>query len=305
MGSSRFLAMAGVAWCCYAVSARAQTEPSPVAPAAPAPREADAAPSREQCLARHEQAQDAKLAGKLLTARSALRECSAAACPTLVSRDCVAWLSDVEQQMPSVIFRAVKDGADVVTIRVSEEGQQLTASITGTPLELDPGPHRFVAELPGFPAQSATYVLQAGDKARVVRFDFASPSAATATPAPSPPPPQLWRPIPTVTYVLSGVTLTATVMAGVFGGLALGKRSDVEKECAPLCSARDVSGVKNLALASDISLAVALLGAGATIFTYVTRPSVPVEPDHARRSPASPELHVALNGLGLAAGGRF
>ena len=38
--------------------------------------------------------------------------------------------------------------------------------------ELDPGPHHFAAELPGLPVQEGTYVLQAGDKNRVVTFDF-------------------------------------------------------------------------------------------------------------------------------------
>ena len=206
MGSLRFLALAGVAWCCGTVPARAQ---APVQ---------DAAPSREQCLAQHERAQDDRLAGKLVEARSALRECSAAACPTLVSRDCVSWLADVEQQMPSVIFRAAKDGQDVVSLRVSEAQRLLTSTLTGTPLELDPGAHHFVAELPGFPAQSGTYVLQAGDKARVIRFDFVTPAAPTPAAAPpAAPPPAMWRPVPTITYVLAGATLTATVVGSVLG----------------------------------------------------------------------------------------
>jgi hypothetical protein len=256
-------------------------------------------------VAHHEQAQDDKLAGKLLKAQSALRECSAATCPALVSRDCVAWLADVAQQIPSVIFRAAKDGEDVVALRVTEDQQLLTETLTGTPLELDPGPHHFVAELPGFPAQTATYVLQAGDKGRVIRFDFVTPKPA-ASPAPSPPAaaptPELWRPVPETTYVLAGVTVVAAAVGGVLGGLALAKRSDVEGRCAPLCTDRDVRGVKGLALASDISFALAIVGAGATVYSYVMRPSVAVD---AKRAPAARELHVALGVRGLVAGGSF
>jgi len=174
--------------------------------------------------------------------------------------------------------------------------------------ELDPGPHHFVAELPGFPAQEATYVLQAGDKARVVRFEFTSakPSVVSGPPPPAtapPSPPLEHRPIPTLSYVLGGVTLTATVTGAVLGGLALARRSEVQNDCAPLCPERDVRSVQHLALAADVAFAVALLGAGATVFSYVTRPSVPVTESAA----ASPPLRfrVLWTGWGLAAAGSF
>jgi hypothetical protein len=297
MGSfERFLARAGVAWCSVSTLARAE-----------APTESRAL-TRAECLADHEQAQDARLAGRLLSARLALRECSATVCPALVSRDCVQWLSEVEQQIPSVIFRAVKDGEDVVALRVREGKALLTDSITGSPLELDPGPHHFVAELPGFPAQDATYVLQAGDKGRVVRFDFVSPQAAVATSKPpvSAPlalPAPEHQPIPTLSYVLGGVTLSATVAGAVFGGLALAKRKDVQRACAPLCQDQDLDGVKGLALASDIAFAVALLAGGATVYSYVTRPSVSPSASSAGVLPTT--LRVAWTGFGVAAAGSF
>lgn len=298
MGSlARFLARAGVAWCTLCAVARAE-EPTAETP------------SRAQCLGFHEQAQDARLAGQLLSARRLLRECSAATCPPLVSRDCVDWLAELEQQVPSVIFRAAKDGEDVVTLKISEGDKLLADSITGTPLELDPGPHHFVAELQGFAPQDATYVLQAGDKGRVVRFDFNSPKPAAAPEAASPPPaappaPTLQPgPIPTLTYALGGATLAAAMSGSVFGALALGKHKSVEQRCAPLCLDSDVRGVKQLALASDISFALALVGAGATLYTYATRPEVPAHAAAAVLPPA-PQVSLVWTGLGLAAGGDF
>jgi len=302
MGSiARILAGAGMAWCSLCALARA--EQPPAAPAAVA----TPAPSRAECLSYHEQAQDARLAGHLLAARRTLRECSATACPPLGSRDCVGWLTEVEQQIPSVIFRAVKDGEDVVTLKISEGQQLLTDSLTGTPLELDPGPHHFVAELAGFAPQDATYVLQAGDKNRVVRFDFASPKpvpivAGSAKPKPPRSPPQP-RPVPRLSYGLGGATLAATVAGSVFGVLALSKRERVEQRCAPLCRDSDVSGVKELALASDISFALALLGAGATVYSYVSRPEVP--PQASAFAPSGARWSVAWTGLGAAARGTF
>jgi len=306
MGSiARFVAHASVAWCTLCALARAE-EPAPPSPPASA-----RPPTRAECVAHHEQAQDARLAGQLLSARSALRECSAAACPALVSRDCVGWLSEVELQIPSVIFRAVKDGEDVVTLKVSEGQALLTSTLTGSPLELDPGPHHFVAELAGFAPQDATYVLQAGDKGRVVRFDFVSPKPApsavappAAKPNPQLVPPALPRPIPTLSYALGGVTLAAAASGSVFGVLALSKHKSVEQRCAPLCRDNDVRGVRELALAADISFAIALLGAGATVYSYAERPEVPPR-SAGVPAPLAARFSVAWTGLGLAAGGSF
>jgi len=298
MGSiQRFLAHAGAAWCSVSTLALAEVPPAP------------AEPTRAQCLANHEQAQDARLAGQLLPARAALRLCSAAACPALVSRDCVLWLTEVETQIPSVIFRATKDGEDVVALRVREGDQLLTESLTGSPRELDPGPHHFVAELPGFAALDATYVLQAGDKGRVIRFDFVSPKPATralGSPSPSserPPAPE-HRPVPTLTYVLGGATVAATLTGAVLGGLSLAKRKDVREDCAPLCQDRDVRGVKQLAVGADIAFALALLGGGATVYSYVTRPRVPFEQTATSSAPAA-RFRVVWTGWGVAAGGSF
>ena len=296
MGSiQRFLAHAGAAW--WSVSALAVA-------AVPT---ATSAPTRAECLADHERAQDARLSGQLLPARAALRRCAAAACPQLVSRDCVLWLTEVDQQIPSVIFRATKDGEDVVGLRVREGDSVLTESLTGSPLQLDPGPHHFVAELAGFQALDATYVLQAGDKGRVVRFDFVSPKTRSVAPLPRPlsplPSPQ-HRPTPTVTYMLGAATVAATVTGAVLGGLALAKRQDTQEDCAPLCQDRDVRGVKDLAIGADIAWALALLGGGATVYSYVTRPSVPLERAN-RGSAASPRFRVVWTGPGVAAAGSF
>jgi hypothetical protein len=280
MGSfARFVAMAGVTWCGVSgVSSRAH---------------AQEAPSREQCLAAHERAQDERLSSQLVAARRLLQECAAASCPSLVSRDCVSWLAELDAQVPSVIFRATKDGKDVVALDVREGSRLLTESLSGTPLELDPGPHRFVASLPGLPPQEATYVLQAGDKARVVEFVFTSPPVVVPPPAPPRAVVGPSRPITAPTYWLGGASLVAAGAGSVLGALALSERHDVKQRCAPLCTERELGGVKNLALASDIALGLALIGAGLTVYSYAARPS------------RAPQLALTFSGTSLAAGGRF
>jgi len=299
MGSiARFLALAGAAWCGFSARARAEQ--------AVAHSDTEV---RDRCLDQHEQAQSARLAGHLLAARAALRECSAAACPALVSRDCLAWLAEVEQLTPSVLFRAAKDGVDLETLRIREGDQLLTESLTGRPLQLDPGPHHFIAELPGFPPQQANYVLQAGDKGRVVKFEFVTPQPAPApapgatteraSPARSEQPAEA-RPIPTLSYGLGTGALAATVTGAVLGGLALSRRQDVEARCAPLCRDSDVQGVKQLALAADISFVIAILSAAGAGYVYATRPSHPTS-----RAALSLGFEARAGDVGVTAGGSF
>lgn len=292
----RSLALASVALACWTARAHADAAPD-VAP-----------PTVNQCLDAHEQSQAARQAGDLLRARVALRQCSAAACPNLVSRDCVGWLAEVEQQIPSVIFRATRDGSDLIRVRIFEDDRELTSSITGTPLELEPGVHHFRAELEGSSPQEATYVLQAGDKARVVSFEFVAPKPApapvtpppAATTAPTPPPAdERARPVPTVTYVLGGGAIAAAITGGVLGGMALSEHNRLQDSCAPVCPTEKLDRMSNLALAADISFVVAALVGGAALYTYVSRPSAS-PPAH-----ASLGLSVGRGNLAVAARGSF
>jgi hypothetical protein len=224
-----------------------------------------------------------------------------------VSRDCLGWLTEVEQQIPSVIFRARLDGADLIRVRILEGERELTGSLTGTPLELEPGVHQFTAELEGFPSQRATYVLQAGDKARVVSFEFLTPEPASSPPPkPSestsnqaPPPAATERPTPVITYVLGGSALAAAIAGGVLGGMALSERNQRENSCAPVCKDEQLDRLSNLALAADISFVVAALAGGGAVYTYVTRPSV-VRPAHSALG-----VSFGPNSWSVAAGGSF
>ena len=110
------------------------------------------------------------------------------------------------------------------------------------------------------------------------------------------------RPIPKLTYALGGVSLAATITGVVLGGLALSKRQDVREACAPLCKDRDVTSVKHLGLGADIAFAVAVLGGGATVYSYVTRPSVPLT---GAATAATQRFQVVWSGWSVTAGGSF
>ncbi|MCB9631243.1 MAG: hypothetical protein H6721_03730 [Sandaracinus sp.] len=93
---------------------------------------------------------------------------------------------------------------------------------------------------------------------------------AEATPEPTPNPERSLAG-PVTFFALAGAGL---VSFGVAGGLALGKKSDLEDSCAPACSAADTEGGRRAALAADVALGVAVAGAiVGTIWWIVGRPS--------------------------------
>jgi hypothetical protein len=175
------------------------------------------------------------------------------------------------------------------------DGTELTRALDGKAIELDPGPHTFRFELDPYPAVEQRLVLREGEHERSVAVRFVNEKPAPEQPAPPAPPANAMsvpaqRPIPWVTYALGGVTLAAIGSATTFGLIALNKRSDKLASCAPLCSERDKREVERPALAADISVAIALIAGGATIYTYWTRPELGLH----RWLAATPRLSCSL-----------
>jgi hypothetical protein len=141
-----------------------------------------APPTKAQCIAANEDAQDLEHSGKLREARSKLAVCVATACPGVLREDCGQRLADVEKRIPSIVLVA-KDGEgnDLTGVRLSIDGVSVSDSLDGTAITLDPGEHRFTFESEGLPPLTKKLVLREGDKGRrevvVLR---AHPGAATS-----------------------------------------------------------------------------------------------------------------------------
>src|SRR5262245_7790898 len=79
---------------------------------------------KKVCLAAAAQGQTLRDAHKLVEAREQFRTCAREQCPRVVQKDCVAWLSDVEKNLPSVVLTAKDEaGADIVEGKVSVDGK--------------------------------------------------------------------------------------------------------------------------------------------------------------------------------------
>jgi hypothetical protein len=260
-----------------------------------------ATPSRAECFSLHEKSQLLRNDGKLLNTRQVLRQCSSSSCPSLVVGDCVRWLEEVERQIPTIVFEATYNDKDIVNVKVTEGTSVLAESMTGTPVEFDPGAHKFKAETPEHPSQEGTVVVREGEKARIVRFNFGSPAQPHAGGPVGP------RPVPAVSYVFGSVAIAALAAGGTFGVLALKKRSDLDAQhCKPLCSDSSISPIKNFALYADISFGVAAVSAGMATILYLSRPVVPLKDEKPPTAGGPrPEAYISPTMLGLGLGGSF
>ena len=280
MAVSHALLIAGLVSLCG--TARGQTR---VASDAGQPSSDAAAAERAECASSFEQSQVLRQSGQLLAARKQLLKCAQLSCMTAVQSECTRWLAEVEQLTPTVVISATAGGQDRSYVHVEVDGVVLTEVLTGTAFPLDPGSHNFRFVHADYPAVERTVVLRVGDKLRPVEVAFHRPKAASVEPAvaagvppQSPPEPvALRRPVPALTYALTGVALVGGGAFAYLGLSAIERRNHLEHVCSPNCSSNDVDPVHSRLLAADISLGVGIAALTGALISYLARPSVPAE----------------------------
>ncbi len=179
--------------------------------------QARAADETSACVASYERAQVMRRDHRLGRARDELRSCARAACPSLVRSDCITWLDQVQTAFPSLAIRAVKDGSDVATVQVVEDGEVVATHLDGTSLEVEPGEHSFRFETDGAPPVAMTIVVREREKDRVVPVAFVSPHHASAAGASGDR--ATSHPVPLGVWVLGGVGLAGMATFAVVGSM--------------------------------------------------------------------------------------
>ena len=270
--------------------------------AAPAHAEAS-----EQCASAYEDAQLFRMRGHYVEAKDALLVCLSPSCPKLLRGDCLAWLPEVEESLPSVVF-AVFDtsGRDVEGARIYVDGKLLEGE-DGRARSIDPGVYTLRIEAPGYRAEEIPLTIREGEKNRMVkallaRADGARPAlpgAPGVTANPVSHKPQRKLHIPTLTYVLGG---SALLGFGVMTALAVvGKREhdDLERTCSPNCSEESTERGRRAYIAADVFLGVSLgLTAGAVWSYFAGR-------DRAKSKPPELSLGLGRHGASVGYGLRF
>jgi hypothetical protein len=252
-------------------------------------------PTRQECLTLHEKAQVLRKSASLLDARQVLRACADEACPALVREDCVELLGEVERLVPSVTFEVVVEGQDVTNAKVFDGDQLLTDGLNGVPHALNPGVHKFRAEVPGKPPLDLTEVVREGEQNRVIRLEYQAPQQhAQALP---PAEPVERRPVPATAWVFGGLSVLAVGAGAVLGEIALSKRSQLT--CSPFCTDADVTPVKTLSIAADASFGGAVVFAGLATVFFLTRPTLSLAPEKKPTVQPTAIILPGFQGFGL------
>ena len=213
------------------------------------------------CIRSAEEGQAARDAGKLLRARELFAACVARECPSVLRRDCTAWLDEAKRATPSVVIVA-RDGSgrDLVEAKASVDGVLRQSRLDGSVIELDPGEHIVRVQMGSQPPVELRVVFGSGEKNRtiVVTMTRAPEPPKEVVKAPIAPPPES-RGLPAATYVFGTLGIVALGSFGYFGVRGKSDADHLRATCVPGCAPADVSAVHTKLLIADVSLGVGIV----------------------------------------------
>jgi len=257
---------------------------------------------KAECVVKHEQAQHLRRTGKLMAARGALAFCSQEGCPGPVKSDCLAWTTEVNAVIPTLVLSASSPKGPETKVSVYLDGKLLRNELTSEELELEPGVHVLRFELSPYEPVERELLVVEGQRGRTLNVDFKAPEpraapAPVATPALAPSPslekaPEAERPVPTLSYVFGGAALVGLAGFIGFGVSGMNEKNSLEASCAPLCDDSELEGVRTKFILADTSLGIALVSAALGAYTYFTRPELEKE------AMARPSQKLALSVIG-------
>jgi hypothetical protein len=256
------------------------------------------------CVAAASSAQDLRAAGKLRDARASLLTCSRPTCNAVVRTDCERWLKEVEDQLPSVIIRALDArGREVSVSGVKVTLDSAAIELDGQPVPVDPGPHVVRARAKSGEAAELRASVTLGEKSRVLEVHFDVPLDEDGSRLPEPAGTKEGDkegarehpgrgtgfdtngskgPSYTAPLVLAGIGAVAAVAFGYFEIKGQSGYTDLKNGCGAThtCEAGDVDPVRNDFVGAGISLVaagVALAVAAVLYFTTSAEPAAPTK----------------------------
>jgi hypothetical protein len=254
--------------------------------------------ARAQCFEAHTAVQELRRDGKLLEAREKVSACSASECPGAIINDCVDFMTELDKTTPSMVFEVKLDGQSADDAQVYVDDVLVQDLVSG--YQVNPGRYTIRVVLAPFEPMIRTVTLPAGQRMRLVSFEFQSASKASApTSRALEPVVEVSRPTPVAVYPLLGLGVAGLASFGVMSTLGNNEQDELEDTCSPNCTDDELSKMKTMYLIGDISAGVgaaALLTAG---IVYLARPTT---------QETIPPVSLTINpsgGAGIVAGGRF
>lgn len=235
-----------------------------------------------RCVAAFEHTQQLRASGKLRAARAEALVCSARDCPPIASRDCAAWLLELDRITPSVVFAAQSGTTELLDVTVVIDRETVTRRLDGRAMAIDPGPHHVQLTSPGYVAVEQDVLVSEGEVARKISVKLVSTTQTQTAERPVP----MSRPVPPSVWVVGGVATLAAAGGLVFALDGFGKKSDLDASgCKPDCNQHDVDAMRRSLLVADILAGVGVAAAAVTVFLFVTRPLRPTSLASGRGSP--------------------
>jgi hypothetical protein len=249
-----------------------------------------------ECAAHRDRGQTLRVDGHWLDARRALRGCAAEDCPIAIRSECQSWIDQLTTSIPSIVFVVEGDVQNALAAEIFVDGETdpERAYPSESPIELEPGEHRFRIEIPEHPPQTFTLAVSEGRRHRLVRVSFKRDT-------PSPPPPVADSPEtavdvtsttkldpvssgadspqkanePGTPWLSYGLGLGAIVGIASATGIYVAARSDLDnarQTCSPLCSREKRESIERMFGLGDAVAVTSLVLAVAAVYFYESVP---------------------------------
>ncbi len=233
------------------------------------------------CIAAADRGQDLRDHRKLVAARQQFVACASDGCPTAIRKDCVAWQTDVESRLPSVVFVARDEkGQDLADVEVRLDGERIATALDGSSLSVDPGAHTVLFERRGSRAARLEIIVREGEKNRQLPVVMVAVGAGDR--AVAPPPPEGPSPSPsesrTARPLVPSIALAAAGALVASGSVALGLTAssdvdDLRRTCAGHCPEDDVDDARRRLVIADVGIGLGLVTLGVAAYLMLTRSS--------------------------------
>jgi hypothetical protein len=210
------------------------------------------ADDNEVCFASSGTGQQLRKDGKLVESRAQFELCARSNCPSIVTRNCTQWLSEVSAILPSVTLNATDaSGRELIDVSVMLDGKPLVAKIDGKAVSVNPGVHVFTFQTAGVAPAEEKAIVSEGDKAKRIVGHFPTLNLPKETeqkkevvaPDPKKPSvtPQASSGLPVGALIVGGVGLASFAVGTV---LLISGNSSFPDECEPypLFSTREDGG---------------------------------------------------------------
>lgn len=245
------------------------------------------ADDREQCASAADQAQQLRDEGKYRRAREQLLVCARDVCPAPIKRDCLEWLTQVENTAPTVVFGAKDAGKDLSDVKVYVDGAAVTERLDGKPVQMDLGKHTVKFEYQG-QTKEEDVIIGAGQKNRNVTVTFGGAAAPVGPTAPAPGAEGAKEGSLVPAFIVGGIGVVALGSFAIFGLGGKSDVSDLEKSCKPNCEDSKVDSARTKLIVADISLGIGIVALGVATYMILTRPKIDADVKTGARSASPP-----------------